>query len=222
MPSPRGNPLWPEGGFSSRTCSGSMYPAFPEPAMEARRPVAELPAASSYSPRSPAKIGQRVLLSDPLYAPIHSFLRQVPWEIVEAGIKGMRAFIFELRPESLESEGVVAALESRHGIEVETDLCDEPEAPLEAKEALYRISQEAPHNIVKHVRASNVETGMVCGSGGVTLEISDDGTGFDAEGAFPDHLGLRSMRERASRLGGTLEVKTAPDRGTHISTRIPI
>jgi signal transduction histidine kinase len=149
--------------------------------------------------------------------------------LAEAGITEMRALIFELRPESLESEGVIAALKkhiaalkARHGIEVVADLCDEPEAPLETKEALYRIAQEALHNIVKHARASSVEIKMQSDSGRVTLEISDDGVGFDAKGEFPGHLGLRSMRERVSRLGGTLEVESAPDKGTRICTRMPI
>ncbi len=149
--------------------------------------------------------------------------------LAEAGITEMRALIFELRPESLESEGVVAALEkqaaaleARHKIEVDADLCDEPQAPLEAKEAVYRIAQEALHNIVKHARASSVEMKMRCDQRWVTLKISDDGVGFDAKGEFPGHLGLRSMRERASRLRGTLEVEAVADRGTQICARIPV
>ena len=149
--------------------------------------------------------------------------------LAEAGITEMRALIFELRPESLESEGVVAALEkqaatleARHKIEVVVDLCDEPDAPLATKEALYRIAQEALHNIVKHARASNVQIKMASDFELVSLEISDDGIGFDAKGEFLGHLGLHSMRERASRLGGVLKVETAPDKGTRICTRIPI
>ena len=149
--------------------------------------------------------------------------------LAEAGITEMRALIFELRPESLESEGVIAALEkqaaaleARHKIEVEADLCDEPQAPLEAKEAVYRIAQEALHNIVKHARASSVEIKMRADRRFVTLKICDNGVGFDAKGEFPGHLGLRSMRERASRLGGTLEVEAIVDRGTQICARIPV
>jgi PAS domain S-box-containing protein len=147
----------------------------------------------------------------------------------EAGLAEMRALIFELRPESLEKEGLTvaldkqaAALRARHEIEVEATLCDEPEASPEAKEAVYRIAQEALHNTVKHARASSVEVRMQCEPERVTLEVSDDGVGFEAEGDFPGHLGLRSMRERASRLGGTLEVESAPGRGTRICARIPI
>jgi signal transduction histidine kinase len=141
----------------------------------------------------------------------------------------MRALIFELRPESLEKEGLVQALEkqaaamrARHAIEVETILCDEPEASIEIKETLYRIAQEALHNSAKHSRADNVALRLRCDSAWITLEISDDGVGFDPEGDFPGHLGLRSMRERTSLLNGKLVLETAEDKGTRISARIPI
>jgi PAS domain S-box-containing protein len=148
--------------------------------------------------------------------------------LAEAGLAEMRALIFELRPESLESEGLVtalqkqaAALRARHEIAVEALLCEEPEASPEAKEAVYRIAQEALHNTVKHARANRAQIRMECDSSRINLEISDDGVGFEAGGEFPGHLGLRSMRERAERLGGTLEVETAPGSGTTIRARIP-
>jgi signal transduction histidine kinase len=56
---------------------------------------------------------------------------------------------------------------------------------------------------------------------GFTLEVFDNGVGFDAQHDFPGHLGLKSMRERASRLGGTLEVASVPGRGVHILARVP-
>jgi signal transduction histidine kinase len=147
----------------------------------------------------------------------------------EAGLAEMRALIFELRPESLETEGLVAALEkqaavlkARYEIEVKTILCDEPGASPEAKEAIYRIAQEALHNTVKHARAKIVEMKVWCGPDGMTLEVSDDGSGFDAAGDFPGHLGLRSMRERALSLGGALDVQSGLGAGTRIRARIPI
>lgn len=149
--------------------------------------------------------------------------------LAEAGLAEMRALIFELRPESLETEGLAVALEkqaaalrARHEIEVEASLCEEPEASPGAKETVYRIAQEALHNIVKHAHANRVEIKMECDPERVTLDVSDDGVGFDARNEFPGHLGLRSMRERASRLGGTLRVQTAPGRGTRIWARIPL
>jgi PAS domain S-box-containing protein len=148
--------------------------------------------------------------------------------LADAGLAEMRALIFELRPESLETEGLVAALEkqaaalrARHEIEVTTSLCDEPGAPPEVKETVYRIAQEALHNTVKHARANSVGLELVCNEGSLSLEVSDDGVGFDSDGEFPGHLGLRSMRERAQRVGGTLTIETSPGGGTRIRAQIP-
>ena len=148
--------------------------------------------------------------------------------LAEAGMTEMRALIFELRPESLEKEGLVAALEkqaaavqARHGIRVVAELDKEPEASLEVKEALYRVAQEALHNTVKHARAANVKLKLEELPEGFTLMISDDGLGFDARNDFPGHLGLKSMRERATRLGGTLEVISEPGHGVRILARVP-
>ena len=149
--------------------------------------------------------------------------------LAEAGLAEMRALIFELRPESLETEGLVAALEkqaaalrARHEISVETSLCEEPEATPEIKEALYRIAQEALHNTVKHARANKVGLRVWCEPGRITLEVSDDGVGFDTGGEFPGHLGLRSMRERAQGLGGTLTVESSPGGGTVVRAQLPV
>jgi len=148
--------------------------------------------------------------------------------LAEAGMAEMRALIFELRPESLEEEGLVAALgkqvaalEARHGIEVEDDLCEEPPVPLPVKEAVYRIAQEALHNTVRHARAGKVMISLVRDLGSTSVEIRDDGLGFDAGADFPGHLGLRSMRERAARIGGTLEVSSSLGSGTTVRARIP-
>jgi PAS domain S-box-containing protein len=149
--------------------------------------------------------------------------------LAEAGLAEMRALIFELRPESLETEGLVVALEkqaaalrARHEVGVQTHLCEEPEASPETKEALYRIAQEALHNTVKHARARNAQIRVECDPDTIILEISDDGVGFDTGGDFPGHLGLRSMRERAEGLGGTLKVESAPGEGTRIRALIPV
>ena len=149
--------------------------------------------------------------------------------LADAGLTEMRALIFELRPESLESEGLVAALEkqaaalrARHEIEVEANLCSEPGASPKTKEAIYRIAQEAMHNTVKHARATSVRLVLRCAPDHMSLDISDDGVGFDPGGEFPGHLGLRSMRERALKLGGRLTVVSEPGRGTRIQARLPI
>jgi signal transduction histidine kinase len=66
-----------------------------------------------------------------------------------------------------------------------------------------------------------VELELACDSGSLSLEVSDDGVGFDTGRDFPGHLGLRSMRERAQRVGGTLTVETSPGGGTRIRAQIP-
>lgn len=149
--------------------------------------------------------------------------------LAEAGLAEMRALIFELRPESLELEGLVVALtkqasslRARHRLEVNLALNAEPALPMPAKEALYRIAQEAMNNTVKHAQASRVTLRLTEADGQVQLEISDDGVGFNPEGEFPGHLGLRSMRERAERLGGELTVRSAVGSGTRIAARLPV
>jgi len=147
----------------------------------------------------------------------------------EAALTEMRALIFELRPEALETEGLIAALEkqvaavrARHGIDVSADLGTEPEAAFEAKEAVYRIAQEALHNTVKHARARKVELRLEWNGRGIILEIADDGTGFDAAASYPGHLGLRTMHERATQVGGTLHIDSTPGRGTEIKVEVPM
>ena len=140
----------------------------------------------------------------------------------------MRALLFVLHPEALESAGLVEALThhatavgNRHGLAVELDLCAEPDLPLDGKEALYRIAQEALYNIVKHAQARKITLRLAQSREHIILEIEDDGVGFNSTAAFPGHLGLHSMRERALRLGGTVEIKSAPARGTSVRVSLP-
>ena len=147
----------------------------------------------------------------------------------QAGLTEMRALIFELRPESLEIEGLVsaltkqtAALRARHGIKVELNLCEEPDAPLSVKEVLYRIAQEACQNAINHARSTQLDVRLKRETDRLALEICDNGVGFDALAVFPGHLGLRSMRERATSVGGNLEIISAPGCGTQIRVTIPV
>jgi PAS domain S-box-containing protein len=148
--------------------------------------------------------------------------------LAEAALTEMRGLIFEMRPDSLENEGLVVALErqadtlkARHLLEVETDLCKEPPLPFEVKEALYRITSEALNNVVRHARASRVLIQLGSCTETITLQVRDDGVGFDPQDRFLGHLGLHSMRERAVQLGGDLEIESSPGRGTCITVRIP-
>ncbi len=148
--------------------------------------------------------------------------------LAEAGLTEMRALIFELRPELLENEGLTVALisqlfslETRHNIEVKTELCDEPDVSLGVKEALYRIAREALHNTVKHARATRIDFRLLCEAEQVVMDIADNGVGFDGCAAFPGHLGLQSMRERAAQINGTFAVESVPGEGTRITVCVP-
>jgi signal transduction histidine kinase len=148
--------------------------------------------------------------------------------LAEAALIEMRALIFDLRPDALEAEGLVMALEkqaaalrARHGLVVHLHAEAEPSASLAAKEALYRIAREALHNTVKHARAGVVDLTLHGHGDDLVLELHDDGLGFDPRHVPPEHLGLRKMRERAAQVGGSLEVESAMGLGTWIRVRVP-
>jgi PAS domain S-box-containing protein len=146
--------------------------------------------------------------------------------LAEAGLAEMRALIFELRPDSLEREGLVAALtrqavalRARHNLEVHTDFCEEPTLSFEEKEALYRIAQESLNNIVKHAQAERVGIRLCAVQGEIELELTDDGVGFDPRAEYAGHMGLNSMRERAAQIGGILEIESEAGQGTVVRVR---
>ena len=140
----------------------------------------------------------------------------------------MRALIFELRPEALEREGLIGALKhhtavlrSRHGITVEEVIAGEPTMSWESKQALYRIAQEALHNAGRHARATRVRVALNQDDAEIRLEVWDNGVGFDPQGEHPGHFGLNTMRERATELGGRLEIESRAEAGTKIRAIVP-
>ncbi len=149
-------------------------------------------------------------------------------ELAGVGLAEMRALIFELRPESLEQEGLVSALHkqaeavrARHGVVVHTSLGDEPAVPLAAKEALYRIAQEALQNVAKHARAQTVDLALEQTESQLVLRVHDDGRGFNPTRTYPGHLGLHSMRERMAGIGGDLDILSSRGQGTTVCARVP-
>jgi signal transduction histidine kinase len=146
----------------------------------------------------------------------------------------MRTMIYELRPETLSQVGLVqaltgqvTALRSRHGIDVQADLAEIEALQIseELKEALYLIAREALHNVVKHAHASLVKLSLRCQNASpdnVTLEVCDNGRGFKADGIFPGHLGLQSIRERVAQFEGALEIESSPGTGTNLRVHFPL
>jgi signal transduction histidine kinase len=84
------------------------------------------------------------------------------------------------------------------------------------------VTQEAVQNAIKHSRASHVRAKLTGNDHGLRLTISDDGVGFDVREAPGNGLGLRSMRERLEMLGGDMEIRSRPGRGTRIEIHLPV
>jgi len=140
----------------------------------------------------------------------------------------MRALIFELRPGNIEEDGLLAALKThtaalqgRIGLPIVVTSELNGRLPLELEEVLYRISQEALHNVVKHAAAHQVTLSIDQVFGGVRLRIVDDGKGFNAAAVPDGHLGLAGMRARADKIGATLAVTSRTGTGTTIEVHVP-
>jgi PAS domain S-box-containing protein len=103
--------------------------------------------------------------------------------------------------------------------------CDHLQEKLDGMIALafLRVLQEALHNAMKHSRAKSITVRLTCSDHDLSLEIKDDGVGFDVEGArLAAGLGLISMRERIHLIGGKFEIWSSPGQGTRITLRAPI
>ena len=148
--------------------------------------------------------------------------------LVDKTIQGMRNVVTSLRPTALNA-GIAVGLEwlasqfSEHtGLDCQVRL---PESGFElADEAaimVFRIVQEAFTNIARHAQANSARLEVEEQQGHWRIEISDDGRGLGTEPHRPGAFGLFGMRERASLLGGRLEVTAAPGRGTAIRLWIP-
>jgi signal transduction histidine kinase len=92
---------------------------------------------------------------------------------------------------------------------------------LPVEEVLYRIAQEALHNIVKHAAARHVRLELVEEPSLVRLRVVDDGRGFDPASVADGHLGLAGMRTRAEKIGATIDVRSRLGLGTTIDVAIP-
>jgi PAS domain S-box-containing protein len=142
----------------------------------------------------------------------------------QQALKEMRLLIYELRPSVLEEEGLVAALqhrleavEGRVGILSKIIVEGNMDLPVNLEVELYRIALEALNNILKHARASSVILQIGSGKEMFMMEIIDDGQGFDPDGVR-DHggMGLKSLRERAEKIGGILTITSSLMNGTRV------
>jgi signal transduction histidine kinase len=135
----------------------------------------------------------------------------------------MRTLLFELRPQSLEKDGLVqavrthaAAVQGRTGLSITVDAEPLDRLPIKVEEAFYRVTQEALHNVVKHAGAQTASIRLARSDGHLVLEVTDDGAGFEPERVPRGHLGLVGMRQRADQVGADLTIQSVPNRGTTI------
>jgi nitrate/nitrite-specific signal transduction histidine kinase len=146
----------------------------------------------------------------------------------QESLSEMRLLIFELRLPMLKNEGLAAALqsrleavESRVGLETQFETVGNVRLSPAVEDGLFRIAQEALNNTLRHACASSVSVGLRQDEQVVTLEIADDGIGFDPTATREQGgLGLRSMMERTARLGGKMKVQTSPGSGTSIRVEV--
>lgn len=153
-------------------------------------------------------------------------------ELAQATLADLRGLVFELRPLDLAERGLVEAVRAhaagvaaRTGLAVDVDAPGdlEPGVGIDVGEDLYRIVQEALHNVVKHAGATAVAIRLAPDpGGGLVVEVTDDGTGGVPDSDLPhDTLGLVSMRERTARRGGRLVAGPRPFGGWSVRVTLP-
>jgi signal transduction histidine kinase len=145
--------------------------------------------------------------------------------LAQEALDELRTLVFELRPPDLEKDGLGGALRKHvdlmrrlQPLEIELVLDGELAPDGTRDRELFRIAQEALQNAIKHANACSIAVRLSADAGRFLLEIEDDGVGFDPEapGTRSRRLGLTSMEERARRIGGALEIRSAPDAGTTV------
>jgi len=148
-------------------------------------------------------------------------------ELLDQGIALKRRIIEDLRPSALSNLGLVPALEilttefaQRSGLQLSVELAEVPTDDGD-RLALYRLVQEALTNVLRHAKAKHVRVSLGEADGWLQLHIRDDGQGFNPDAVGAGHHGLLGMRYRIESLGGTLQLLSAPGRGTLVLARLP-
>gem|GEM_PF-1852108 len=155
--------------------------------------------------------------------------------VTDGAIAHVRAVVMNLRPTMLDDLGLAEALEwaldeqaQAVGWKTALDAGDvRGHLPSDVRTACFRIAQEALANAARHSGASEVKLQLKLAGNELELTVSDNGAGFDLERyrspeELKNHVGLVTMAERASLLGGSLDIDTAAGRGTRIRASLPI
>lgn len=148
--------------------------------------------------------------------------------MVQEALQEMRLLIFELRPPILEQDGLALAIqarldavEGRAGLRTEFTVAGDQRPVAATEEALYRVAQEALNNVLKHANARRIVVMLEQEVAVTKLSVTDDGLGFDPEGAANQGgWGLRGMKERIAQVGGHLTVESALGQGTTVRVEV--
>ncbi|MFC8833770.1 GAF domain-containing sensor histidine kinase [Streptomyces griseoincarnatus] len=180
-----------------------------------------------FSLRLTAQAAARLVDRDPARA--KGELQQVA-ELAAEAADELRAAVVELRPAALDEDGLAATLRTQvqvldraHSARVTFTGHGVRALPAAQEEAVLRVAQEALHNALRHSGGSHVDVILERRGNGAVLRVGDDGDGFDPHTVrrAGRHLGLVSMRDRASGVGGRLTVESAPGKGTTIEMEVP-
>jgi PAS domain S-box-containing protein len=142
----------------------------------------------------------------------------------------VQALSHDLHSSKLEYLGIVVGMKSwcrefgeRNGMEIKFHGDVRSAVPRELGQTLFRVLQEALHNVIKHSGVGQVEVRLMEGSGEIHLTVTDSGKGFDPEAASQGTgLGLTSMRERVRLVSGAISIESKPMSGTSIHVRVPL
>jgi signal transduction histidine kinase len=150
-------------------------------------------------------------------------------DTAQEALREMRLLIFELRRPALDESGLAGALqarldavESHGGMQAELQVEGSEAITRLVQEELYNIAQEALNNALKHARASRICVRLCYGETATVLEITDDGVGFEpTSDRLGGGFGISGMKERAQKIGGTLQIDSTPGKGTKVTVRVP-
>lgn len=155
--------------------------------------------------------------------------------LVKTTMEEVRRMVMDLRPTLLDDLGLIPALDSylenfteRTGLLVQAQLTlGTARLPAAMETALYRIFQEALTNVVRHAAARQVQVTLKIVDSQLLASIEDDGRGFDPTARLRDawregHMGIVGIRERVTLFNGSLELTSAPGKGTQLTISLPL
>jgi signal transduction histidine kinase len=146
-------------------------------------------------------------------------------------MRALRTLLVDLYPQDRRDEGIDAALDAlsqplrARGLAVQLDTRVERPLDHDTEEIVYRATQEALRNVVRHAAATSVEIFLTANGDGTRLSIEDDGRGMSAadlaEQRAAGHMGLALLADRVQALGGQVAIASEPGRGTKVTIDIP-